>query len=58
MKNYLMALDAGTGSIRAVIFDTEGSQTGCVQKEWEHPHDVRYPGSIDFDCNKNWSLVC
>lgn len=25
-KYYLMALDAGTGSIRAVIFDLEGNQ--------------------------------
>ncbi len=27
-KYYLMALDAGTGSIRAVIFDLEGNQIG------------------------------
>lgn len=26
MDNYLMALDAGTGSIRAVIFDLAGNQ--------------------------------
>ena len=25
-KQYLMAVDAGTGSVRAVLFDTKGSQ--------------------------------
>ena len=33
---YLMAIDAGTGSVRAVIFSLDGEQTGCVQREWEH----------------------
>ncbi|MEA2091574.1 MAG: carbohydrate kinase, partial [Campylobacterota bacterium] len=31
-----MAIDAGTGSIRAVIFDTLGNQISAVQKEWIH----------------------
>ena len=35
-KYYLMALDAGTGSIRAVIFDTEGNQIAVGQAEWRH----------------------
>ena len=33
-KYYLMALDAGTGSIRAVIFDLEGNQIAVGQAEW------------------------
>jgi len=56
--NYLMAIDAGTGSIRAVIFDTHGNQMGCVQKEWKHSEDPRYPGSMDFDWKVNWGLAC
>ncbi len=32
-KYYLMALDAGTGSIRAVIFDLEGNQIAVGQAE-------------------------
>jgi len=55
---YLMAIDAGTGSIRAVIFNIEGDQLGCVQKEWKHNEDPRYPGSMDFDCDENWKLAC
>jgi autoinducer 2 (AI-2) kinase len=58
MDKYLMAVDAGTGSVRAVIFDTHGNQIGCVQKEWKHNEDPRYPGSMDFDWNVNWPLAC
>ena len=53
-EQYLMAIDAGTGSVRAVLFDPDGNQIGCVQKEWEHREDPRYPGSMDFDWVHNW----
>ena len=33
-KKYFLAVDAGTGSVRAVLFDLEGSQIACVQQEW------------------------
>ena len=52
-----MALDAGTGSVRAVLFDTSGHQLNCVQKEWFHKEDPRYPGSMDFDWTHNWALA-
>jgi autoinducer 2 (AI-2) kinase len=54
---YLMAVDAGTSSVRVVIFDFNGSQIGCVQKEWKHLEDPRYPGSMDFDWRTNWYLT-
>ena len=54
---YLLAVDAGTGSVRAVLFDTDGNQLGCVQEEWTHKEDPRYPGSMDFDWELNWSLA-
>jgi len=53
-----MAVDAGTGSIRCVIFDLEGRQIGCAQKEWKHLEDPSYPGSMNFDWNVNWHLTC
>jgi autoinducer 2 (AI-2) kinase len=56
-QNYLMAIDAGTGSVRAVLFDLEGRQIGCVQREWDHKEDPRYPGSMDFDWVFNWNLA-
>ncbi len=55
---FFMAVDAGTGSVRAVLFDTDGTQIGCVQQEWEHREDPRYPGSMDFDWVPNWELAC
>lgn len=57
MAKYLMAVDAGTGSVRAVIFDLSGNQVGCVQEEWTHLEDPRWPGSMDFDWTKNWALA-
>jgi len=35
-QKYLMAIDAGTGSLRAVIFDTLGKQISMHQEEWSH----------------------
>ena len=57
-KYYLMALDAGTGSIRAVIFDLEGNQIAVRQAEWRHLAVPDVPGSMEFDLNKNWQLAC
>lgn len=56
-QKYLLAVDAGTGSVRAVLFDFCGNQTGCVQREWDHREDPRYPGSMDFDWVYNWKLA-
>ncbi len=57
MAKYLMAVDAGTGSVRAVVFAPDGTQAGCVQEEWTHREDPRWPGSMDFDWKKNWELA-
>ena len=56
-QKYLMAVDAGTGSVRAVLFDTEGNQIGVSQQEWFHREDPRWPGSMDFDWVHNWELA-
>jgi autoinducer 2 (AI-2) kinase len=56
MSKYLMAIDAGTGSVRAVIFDINGNQISVGQKEWTHLSDPRYPGSMNFDVEKNYDL--
>ena len=56
--SYVMAIDAGTGSVRAVIFDTEGNQLGVGQEEWTHLEEEGVPNSMSFDFSKNWPLVC
>jgi autoinducer 2 (AI-2) kinase len=55
---YLMAIDAGTGSIRAVIFDTDGNQISSAQKEWTHLEEEGVANSMSFDFDKNWLLTC
>ena len=57
MAKYLMAIDAGTGSIRAVLFDLEGNQIACSQQEWSHIEDPKYPGSMNFDWVNDWKLA-
>ena len=57
MEKYLMAIDAGTGSVRAVIFDLNGNQIASSQREWIHLEDPRYPNSMNFDWDKNWRLT-
>lgn len=53
-----MAIDAGTGSVRAVIFDTLGNQISVAQKEWTHLEEEGVPNSMCFDFAANWILVC
>lgn len=53
-----MAVDAGTGSCRAVIFDRSGNQVALSQREWSHKPLEGYPGSQVFDTKKNWELIC
>ncbi len=54
---YLMAIDAGTGSVRAVIFDTNGNQISVGQSEWVHLAEDGVPNSMNFDFKKNWQLT-
>ncbi len=57
MAAYLMAIDAGTGSVRSVLFDAAGRQIGAAAREWFHKEDPRFPGSMDFDWVANWALT-
>ena len=54
---YLLAIDAGTGSIRAVLFDTLGNQIALEQQKWRHLEEKDVPNSMSFDYVKNWALV-
>jgi len=57
IMQYLMAIDAGTGSVRAVIFDTLGNQISVAQKEWLHLEEEGVPNSMTFDVDTNWDLT-
>jgi autoinducer 2 (AI-2) kinase len=54
---YFMSIDAGTGSVRAVIFDESGKEKGVYQIEWEHTEEEGVANSMNFDYEKNWKLV-
>ncbi|HYM65814.1 MAG TPA: autoinducer-2 kinase, partial [Patescibacteria group bacterium] len=53
----MLALDAGTGSCRAVLFDVKGTQVGMAQREWSHRAQEGVPGSQVFDTETNWRLI-
>ena len=55
---YILSLDAGTGSVRAIIFDKVGNQIIESQREYTHKVNPKYQGSIDFDIENNWKLIC
>jgi autoinducer 2 (AI-2) kinase len=55
--NYLLAIDAGTGSIRAVLFNTQGNQLRVAQKEWTHLEEEGVANSMSFDFETNWELT-
>lgn len=58
MTHYYLAIDAGTGSGRAVVFDGTGAQVAVGQQEWSHRSESGVPGSMAFDCTQNWEILC
>jgi autoinducer 2 (AI-2) kinase len=55
---HVLAIDLGTGSCRAIVFDIAGSQVGIGQREWTHASIPGVPGSQVFDTDNGWRLVC
>jgi autoinducer-2 kinase len=54
----LLAVDVGTGSCRAAIFDENGNQLAIGQREYSHAELPGVPGSQVFDTETVWRLVC
>ena len=48
-SSILLAIDAGTGSCRAVMFDERGRQLSIGQREYSHAPVPGVPGSQQFD---------
>ncbi|KFN40658.1 MAG: autoinducer kinase [Sulfuricurvum sp. MLSB] len=57
MSRYFLVLDAGTGSIRSIVFDTLGNQIAIAQYEWEHISEAGVAGSMGFDFERGWELA-
>jgi autoinducer 2 (AI-2) kinase len=55
--DHVIAVDAGTGSCRAVVFCPDGQQVAIAQEEWEHPPVIGVPGAFGFDTRRNWAAI-
>jgi glycerol kinase len=58
MKQYILALDQGTTSSRAILFDHSGRLCGSAQQEF--PQHFPTPGWVEHDANDIWDsqLAC
>ncbi len=54
---YLLAIDAGTGSCRAVLFTEAGQQAAVSVREWAHLEPPGVPGGQDFDVEAGWRAI-
>ncbi|MEY2950003.1 MAG: glycerol kinase GlpK [Saprospiraceae bacterium] len=52
MKKYVLAIDAGTTSSRAILFDHNGQQVGVAQ--YEFPQYFPKEGWVEHDANEIW----
>ena len=50
MKKYIIALDAGTTSVRAIIYDKNLNSVGCAQKEFTQIYPK--PGYVEHDAQE------
>ncbi len=57
MSRYLLGLDAGSGSVRALLVDVEGGRTAVAVRRWEHPPAAEGGWAYDFDTERNWALL-
>ena len=55
--SYLLAIDAGTGSCRALLFTEKGEEVASSLREWTHREPPDAPGGQDFDVAENWLLI-
>jgi glycerol kinase len=58
VSDFILALDQGTTSSRAILFDRAGRIAGCAQQEF--PQSFPQPGWVEHDANAIWDsqLAC
>jgi glycerol kinase len=56
MARYVAAIDQGTTSTRAILFDADGGVASLAQREHRqiHPH----PGWVEHDAEEVWQRTC
>ncbi|WP_181347319.1 glycerol kinase GlpK [Thalassobacillus sp. CUG 92003] len=55
METYILSLDQGTTSSRAILFNHDGEIVETAQKEFEQYFDK--PGWVEHDANEIWTSV-
>ncbi|WP_419471566.1 FGGY family carbohydrate kinase [Gottfriedia acidiceleris] len=55
MEKYILSLDQGTTSSRAILFDKKGKNVHTAQKEFTQyfPH----PGWVEHNANEIWGSL-
>ncbi|MDX2970132.1 autoinducer-2 kinase [Kribbella solani] len=53
----LLAIDAGTGSCRALLFDLDCRLISSALREWRHQEPDGVTGGRDFDVDANWAAI-
>jgi autoinducer 2 (AI-2) kinase len=56
-NTYILTIDVGTGSGRAVVFDKKGREVSFGQREWLLEPVREYPGAANFNTEKAWLLI-
>src|SRR5690606_23123313 len=56
-KNYIIAIDSGTQSIRAVLFDRNGEEIAIEQADYE-PYFSLAPGWAEQRTEDYWDKLC
>ncbi|WP_369018696.1 FGGY-family carbohydrate kinase [Thermatribacter velox] len=55
MKDFILAVDAGTSSLKAVVFDFEGREIVSVSKDY--PTRFSAPGEVEQDPDSWWDAL-
>ncbi len=56
-NKYILTIDVGTGSGKAILFDESGKQVSVSQREWLPDILPEYPGSQNFNTYEAWRLI-
>jgi len=54
---HVLAIDAGTGSVRAALVTVDGAFVGAATRPWVHDPEPGVPGSMSFAPDRNHGLL-
>lgn len=53
----VIAVDIGSGSARALVYDVRGGLLGLAQREWSYQPVPGVPGGFDFEAADGWAKI-